>query len=116
MSLKAGSEAIRRKGLLFLSLVLRHKHRWGGGNVEIAQRFPRAVGNEGKPGFGFPRFPGARHFHGHSGIHLGAPLVLEAGEQFVLRLSHVHGGLGVRFRPGRLLQLIHSHLRSQESG
>jgi hypothetical protein len=31
-------------------------HR-GGGNVEIAWRFPRAVGNEGKPAFGFPRFP-----------------------------------------------------------
>jgi hypothetical protein len=25
--------------------------------VGIAERFPRAVGNEGKPGFGFPRFP-----------------------------------------------------------
>src|SRR4030088_2244829 len=36
----------------------------GCGNVGIAQRFPRAVGNEGKPGFGFPRFPRARHFHG----------------------------------------------------
>src|ERR1700676_2974595 len=24
---------------------------------ESQQRFPRAVGNEGKPGFGFPRFP-----------------------------------------------------------
>src|SRR5450755_2501327 len=27
------------------------------GMWESQQRFPRAVGNEGKPGFGFPRFP-----------------------------------------------------------
>ena len=31
--------------------------RRGCGIVGIAERFPRAVGNEGKPGFGFPRFP-----------------------------------------------------------
>jgi hypothetical protein len=42
--------------------------------------------------------------------------VLETGEQFALRFSHFHGDLGVRFRPSCLLQLIHSHLRSQESG
>src|SRR5580704_18734002 len=35
----------------------KNNHRRRGGNVEIAQRFPRAGGNEGKPGFGFPRFP-----------------------------------------------------------
>ena len=27
-------------------------------------RFPRAVGARGKPGFGFPRRPSGRHFHG----------------------------------------------------
>src|ERR1700738_4493833 len=28
-----------------------------GGNVGIAKRFPRAVERDGKPAFGFPRFP-----------------------------------------------------------
>ena len=31
--------------------------RRGCGNVGIAERFPRAVEREGKPVFGFPRFP-----------------------------------------------------------
>ena len=51
----------------------------GRGNVEIAQRFPRAVGNEGKPGFGFPRFPRARHFHGLL-VLLRTALVVHADE------------------------------------
>src|SRR5947209_17159330 len=38
--------------------------RRGCGNVGIAPwRFPRAVGNDGKPAFGFPRFSIDRHFH-----------------------------------------------------
>src|SRR5271163_4959146 len=93
---EGGSKAIRCRGLLSglvsnkkttsgkvgnLLLVFHFPTpRRGGGNVGIAQRFPRAVGKDGKPGFGFPRFPRARHFHGPPRFHLGAPLVLEAGE------------------------------------
>jgi hypothetical protein len=35
-----------------------------GGNVGIAERFPRAVESGGKPDFGFPPLSMARHFHG----------------------------------------------------
>src|ERR1700676_2251049 len=78
MSLKAGAKRSARQGLLSWVLVLRVWNitsRRGGGNVGIAQRFPRAVGNEGKPGFGFPRFPDARHFHGPPRFHFYALLL-----------------------------------------
>ena len=35
-----------------------------GGNVGIAERFPRTGGKGGKPDFGFPGLSSVRHFHG----------------------------------------------------
>jgi hypothetical protein len=51
------------------------------GNVGIAERFPRAGGNEGKPGFGFPSFSTARHFHSAPALAsiLGSSLFPAAG-------------------------------------
>src|SRR6266567_5191746 len=72
MSLKAGAErsaagspfligfgaAITARGKVENVVFVFHfsAPRRGGGNVGIAQRFPRAGENEGKPGFGFPSF------------------------------------------------------------
>lgn len=39
------------------AFVMNIDRRRGCGNVGIAKRFPRAVEREGKPVFGFPRFP-----------------------------------------------------------
>src|SRR5712691_2859632 len=75
------------------------------GMWESQQRFPRAVGNEGNPGFGFPRFPPpvisiALRF-------LSAPLVVQTEEQFVFGCLHLECGLSVGFRAGGLSELIH---------
>ena len=56
MSLKDGGE---RRGLLSLGFefVMDMDRRRGCGNVGIAERFPRALESDGKPVFGFSRFP-----------------------------------------------------------
>src|SRR5260370_26116377 len=36
---------------------------WECGNLAGSARFPSGGGNRGKPDFGFPLFPPARHFH-----------------------------------------------------
>src|SRR5258708_14716445 len=71
MSLSRGRAVGSRE---FLSGLILREEGTVVGAVEMwksRQRFPRAVGNEGKPDFGFPRFPSARHFHGAPGFGIG---------------------------------------------
>src|SRR5437016_523340 len=71
MSLNRGNAVGSRE---FLSVLVLREEEIVVGAVEMwesRQRFPRAVGNEGKPGFGFPRFPSARHFHGAPEFGIG---------------------------------------------
>jgi hypothetical protein len=44
---------------------------WECGNLALSARFPRDGGKRGKPVFGFPRFPRARHFHSFRYLNFG---------------------------------------------
>jgi hypothetical protein len=50
--------------------IRRKTERWECGNLARFARFPRDGGKRGKPAFGFPRFPRARHFHGSGAVEL----------------------------------------------
>src|SRR6266436_5915213 len=75
--------------------------RWECGNPAWLAGFPRDGGKRGKPGFGFPRFPRARHFHGPWAVQLQEPwwrkrrFDLGDAKQLGFGRAHLSGKLGI---------------------
>src|SRR5689334_20333593 len=55
---------VENRGLVFHFSRRPTPGRWECENLAAVARFSRDGGKRGKPAFGFPRFPRARHFHG----------------------------------------------------
>ena len=93
--------------LLFVLKLDRDYQPQGGGNVGIAERFPRFVGSVGKQFCCFPMLSTNRQFL--------RPLAraCELVKEFALGLLHAPCGFGVTADGGHLLERIHSKTGSE---
>src|SRR5438270_13790761 len=109
MSLKADAQRSAARSPFFGLVLKKGNSRRGGGNVEIAQRFPRAVGREGNLLSVFlpshnPSFPRPSWFSSC------AALLAANGQQLSLGSLHFHRRLSVGFRRRQFRQLIHRQI------
>src|ERR1700730_6816902 len=131
MSLEAGAERIR-SGVSFFSFLIETKQQWESG--KRAFRFPLFRASSGLWEWGnresdfqglwearetwvwFSALSIARHFHSPPVVSSCATLVLQASEQLAFGFLHLGRRLGIGFLGGRLCQLIHSKVGTQEPG